>query len=150
MKHDPDLDSLIGYQLQVAYLLMTADARRVLEPQGLTPAKLTALMLIRANPGCDQSALARALSINRSSAMKLINGLTARGLIERRAGRNLRTNALHLMPEGEQCMLAMLTELRGSDQHMTERLNSSEKATLTTLLRKLGPARGKRAQESKA
>ena len=145
MKHDPDLDSLIGYQLQVAYLLMTADARRVLEPQGLTPAKLTALMLIRANPGCDQSALARALSINRSSAMKLINGLTGRGLIERRAGRNLRTNALHLMPEGEQCMKEMLTELRGSDKHMTERLDSSEKATLTALLRKLGPARARRA-----
>ena len=143
MKHDSDLDTILGYQMQRAHIVMTDDARSVLEPYGLTPAKLTALLLIRANPGCDQSALARALSINRSSAMKLINGLTSRGLIERRAGRNLRTNALHLTPEGEECLKAMLAELRGSDRHMTERLNTAERATLTALLRKLGPGRGK-------
>ncbi|MFP5432659.1 MAG: MarR family transcriptional regulator, partial [Alphaproteobacteria bacterium] len=42
-------------------------------------AKFTALLLIRDNPGCDQTALGRALSVNRSSAMKLVNILEERG-----------------------------------------------------------------------
>ena len=59
MKQDSDLETLLGYQMQLAYLTMIGDARRVLEPYGLTPAKLIALLLIRANPGCDQTALDR-------------------------------------------------------------------------------------------
>jgi DNA-binding MarR family transcriptional regulator len=150
MKQDDDLESLLGYQMQRAFLIMTDNARGVLEPHGLTPAKLTALMLVRANPGCDQTALGRALSINRSSAMKLVNGLAARGLIERRAGRNLRTNALHLLPKGEAQVTEMLSLLSESDQRMSARLSDAERKTLFGLLRKIGPARARRPSESDA
>jgi len=145
MKQDEVLDTLLGYQVQRADLLMTGDARQALEPHGLTPAKLTALLLIRANPGCDQTALGRALSVNRSSAMKLVNSLVARELIERRPGRDLRTNALHLLPRAEERLGVVLDDLRGSDARMSERLTASEKATLRALLRKLGPGRARRA-----
>ena len=146
MKHDSDLDTILGYQMQRAYLTMTEDARRVLEPYGLTPAKLTALLLIRANPGCDQTALGRALSINRSSAMKLVNTLVAGGFIERRAGRNLRTNALHLLSHGAIRLADLLVSLRESDRRMTARLSEAERSTLFALLGKVGPARTRRAQ----
>jgi DNA-binding MarR family transcriptional regulator len=139
MKHDSDLETLLGYQLQRAYLVLTSDARRVLEPFGLTPAKLTALMLVRSNPGCDQTALGRALSINRSSAMKLVNVLVAGGLIERRTGRNLRTNALHMLPDGEAALVELLALLRESDRQMAERLTDAERETLFGLLGRLGP-----------
>jgi DNA-binding MarR family transcriptional regulator len=145
MKQDSDLETILGYQMQRAYLVMTEDARRVLEPYGLTPAKLTALLLIRANPGCDQTALGRALSVNRSSAMKLVNLLAAQGFIERRAGRNLRTNALHLLPDGEKRVAEVLVSLRESDARMSGRLNAAEHTTLLALLRKLGPARARNA-----
>ncbi len=148
MKQDDDLESLLGYQMQRASLLMVADSRRVLEPHDLTPAKLTALLLIRANPGCDQTALGRALSINRSSAMKLVNHLASRGLIERRPGRNLRTNALHLLPDGSR-ILDVLPSLRDSDRRMSERLSAAERTTLFALLRKLGPARARRSGDSR-
>jgi DNA-binding MarR family transcriptional regulator len=144
MKHDSDLDTILGYQMQRTHLVMTEDARRVLEPYRLTPAKLTALLLIRANPGCDQTALGRALSINRSSAMKLINALVAGGFIERRAGRNLRTNALHLLPQGAAQLTDILVSLRESDHRMSARLSQAERATLFALLGKLGPARTRR------
>lgn len=150
MKQDDDLETLLGYRLQRAFLIMTDDARSALEPHGLTPAKLTALMLVRANPGCDQTALGRALSINRSSAMKLVNGLAARGLIERRAGRDLRTNALHLLPNGEAQVVEVLSLLRESDQRMSARLSDAERKTLSSLLRKIGPARARRPSESVA
>jgi DNA-binding MarR family transcriptional regulator len=145
MKHGSDLDGLLGYQLQMANLLAITDAREALAEYGVTPAKLTALMLIRANPGCDQTALGRALKINRSSAMKIVNFLEERGLIERRPGRNLRTNALHLLPEGESRLKEMLARLRDVDSRLSERLTSGERDSLFKLLKKLGPARIKRA-----
>jgi len=143
MKQDDDLETLLGYQMQRTFQIMTEDARRVLDPHGLTPAKLTALMLIRANPGCDQTALGRALSINRSSAMKLVNGLESRKLVERRPGRDLRTNALHLLPYGEGQLEVVLSLLRDSDQRMSARMSEAERSTLFALLRKVGPVRSR-------
>lgn len=148
MKQDEELENILGYQMQRAFQIMTEDARRTLEPHGLTPAKLTALMLIRANPGCDQTTLGRALSINRSSAMKLVNGLAARGLIERRPGRNLRTNALHLLPHGETQLVGLLPLLHDSDRRMSERMSDAEQRMLFSLLCKVGPARARRSKEA--
>ena len=128
---------MLGYQIDMAHLTMIADAREALAPFAITPAKLTAMLLIRANPGCDQTALGRALRINRSSAMKLINYLAERDLVERRPGRDLRTNALHLSPEGEARLAEMLTVLQASDRRMSARLTAPERATLAALLRKL-------------
>lgn len=145
MKHGSDLDGLLGYRLQMANLLAISDAREALAEHGITPAKLTALLLIRANPGCDQTTLGRALMINRSSAMKIVNFLEEKGLIERRPGRNLRTNALHLLPDGEVRLEQMLARLHEADSRLSERLTSGERDTLFRLLGKLGRARVKRA-----
>ena len=148
MKQDTALEALLGYQLQRSDLTVTDDARRTLAPFGLTPAKLTALLLIRTNPGCDQTALGRALSINRSSAMKLVNFLVERGLVERRPGRDLRTNALHLIPGAEPRIVELLDALRESDRRMSERLSAAERTQLFGLLRKLGPAKRTKVKEA--
>lgn len=140
MKQGADLQSLVGYRVQRANLLMETDARAALADHDLSPAKMTALILIRDNPGCDQTALGRALSINRSSAMKLFNILADKGLVERRPGRDLRTNALMLLPEGERQLAVMLAAVRQSDARMTKRLSAEELRTLRTLLARLGPA----------
>lgn len=138
MKEGADLEGLIGYQIQRADLMMKGDARIALAAHDLSPAKLTALILIRDNPGSDQTALGRALSINRSSAMKLVNLLVERNLIERRPGRNLRTNALHLTEEGERFVPRMLEALQDSDAKMASALSAEEVCTLIGLLRRLG------------
>lgn len=137
MKQDRDLEALLGYQIEMAHLTMVTDARETLAPFAVTPAKLTAMLLIRANPGCDQTALGRALRINRSSAMKLINYLAERDLVERRPGRDLRTNALHLSAEGEARLTEMVTRLQESDRRMSAGLTAEERATLAALVRKL-------------
>lgn len=137
MNQGTDLRGLIGYQIQCAHLVMGADARAALAPFDLSPAKFTALLLIRDNPGCDQTALGRALSVNRSSAMKLVNILEERGLVERRAGRDLRTNALFLLPEGEVQIGAMIEAVHQSDARMTQGLSGEEAEQLLVLLRKI-------------
>lgn len=140
MKQGADLQSFVGYRVQRANLLMETDARAALADHDLSPAKMTALILIRDNPGCDQTALGRALSINRSSAMKLVNILADKGLVERRPGRDLRTNALMLLPAGTRQLEAMLAAVRQSDARMTQRLSAEELKTLHMLLARLGPA----------
>lgn len=147
MKQGADLQSLVGYHVQRANLRMETDARGALADYDLSPAKMTALILIRDNPGCDQTALGRALSINRSSAMKLVNILADRGLVERRPGRDLRTNALALLPEGARQLQAMLTMVHQSDARMTQGFSADERATLLTLLARLGPAKPSRDEE---
>lgn len=140
MKQGADLQTLVGYRVQQANLLMETDARAALGDFDLSPAKMTALILIRDNPGCDQTALGRALSINRSSAMKLVNILADKGLVERRPGRDLRTNALALLPEGARQLEFMVAAVRQSDARMTQRLSADELTTLHDLLARLGPA----------
>lgn len=146
MRQGADLERLLGYQLQRAHLLLEDDVRAALTPCGLSPAKMTALLLIRENPGCGQTALGRALSVNRSSAMKLVNILVELGLIERRPGRDLRTNALYLIPKGEKLVREVVERVRESDTRMSARLNKAELDALHTLLRKLGPSHGRKAK----
>ena len=149
MKQVSDLERLIGYQLQRSHMIVVDDAREALRIHDITPAKLTALLMIRASPGCDQTALGRALDTNRSSAMKLVNFLVDRGLVERRPGRDLRTNALHLRPGVEERIREMLKTLGESDARMSEQLTPEERVQLLTLLRKLGPSKARRLREAK-
>ena len=137
MKQGQDLRQLVGYQLQRASLIAQQDARDVLVPFGLSPAKLTALLLIRDNPGCDQTALGRALGINRSSAMRQVNILEERGLIERCVGRDARTNALYLTAHGAEQVAAMLTAINRADQALVEKLTAGEAAQLIGMLEKI-------------
>lgn len=134
-----ELGDLLGYQLQRAYLAAIEDVREALSPHGLTPAKLTALLLIRDNPGCDQTALGRALRVNRSSAMKIVNALAERGLIERRPGRDLRSNALHLTAHARSRIDAMLAAVRASDDRVTKLLSEGDRGTLLRLLTTIAP-----------
>lgn len=137
MKQGEDLRQLVGYQLQRASLIAERDARRALAPFGLSPAKMTALLLIRDNPGCDQTALGQALGINRSSAMRQVNILEDKGLIERRAGRDARTNALHLTATGEEQIAAMLAAINTADRVLVEKLTGEEAALLGAMLERI-------------
>lgn len=134
---DDELDTLIGYQLQMARLRLMEAAHAALAPYGISPARVTALALIRSQPGLDQSALGRALSINRASAMKLVNLLVERGLVERRPGRDLRSHALHLTPEGETQLPEMVARLRESEVPVLADLDDAERATLLRLLHRI-------------
>ncbi len=80
-----------------AYLSRYAD---LLEPIGLTPGRMVALSHLQDHPGCEQKALALHLGVNEASVMSLLNRLEGVGLIERRQGRNKRSNAIFLTPLG--------------------------------------------------
>ena len=136
LNRNQSMDDLIGYRIRMMSLRFDDAARSALQEFAISPAKVTALGLIAANPGCEQSALARTLSINRASAMKLVNILEERGLVERRPGRDLRSNALHLTTFGEADLPRMLEALAQSDKVAIDHLTDSERETLLRLLTK--------------
>jgi DNA-binding MarR family transcriptional regulator len=138
----PKLARLVGYQLHLTNLAAMRDAREALAALGTTPAKVTALAFIRDNTGCDQSSLGRFLSVNRSAAMKMVDRLAEPGWVERRAGRDRRSNGLYLTAEGRVFLDRVLARLADADAALTEGFSRDEVATLLQLLARLRAAAG--------
>lgn len=145
LKEGTDLHEQLGYQLQRINLQLMDRARVALCEFRISPAKVAAMVLIRDNAGCDQSALGRALSINRASAMKLVNALAECDYVERRPGRDLRTIALHLTRNGHEALGRMIIALRASETDFSAPLDCAEQAELMRLLRKLRRGRTRAA-----
>jgi len=130
-------EELLGYQLRRAsVLMMEALAARTVE-LGLTPARATALVHIRLNEGCDQTALGRALDINPATTMGVVNALVALDAVERRRGIDRRSNTLHLTPRGRDLAQAVQQLTAEHDREFFASLTAQERHVLYALLRKL-------------
>ena len=77
-------DSL-GYAIKRAQVRTYEVLFATLGPDAISPARMTALSIIGAQPGINQSALAEQLRVTRPSMVKVIDSLEGLGLVERRA-----------------------------------------------------------------
>jgi DNA-binding MarR family transcriptional regulator len=132
------LDELLGYSLrraQVAMFLAFHAATRGLE---ITPPRFTALVVIGANPGINQSVLGRVLGIARSGAMSLADWFETRGWVERRRHRgDGRAWGLHLTRRGEGLVERMRRAVLAEDRRRAAVLAPKERRELLRLLNKL-------------
>jgi len=131
------LGERLGLQLHHADMRAMAGLSERLSPLGVTPARATAIVYIGLNEGCDQITLGRALGVNRASTMKAVDELEALGAIERRPGRDRRTNALHLTLVGHDLRGAIEQVTLEHDQAVFGPLSASERTELRRLLAKL-------------
>lgn len=133
-------EELLGYQLRrVSVLMMEALAARTVE-LGLTPSRATALVHMRLNEGCDQTALGRALDINAATTMGMVNALVALGAVERRRGTDRRSNTLHLTDRGRELAQAVQELTAEHDRSFFSSLTPHERQALYALMRKLRSA----------
>jgi DNA-binding MarR family transcriptional regulator len=96
---------IIGYRLRRAQIAIFQEFTTRFADHDLRPAEYSALALIEANPGSKQIEIAKALGIKRANFVALINGIEARGLIERRLPPDdRRSQALFLTPLGIETM----------------------------------------------
>lgn len=135
-----ELQADLGYQLQLAALASGYQARAALAELGLTPARATALIHIREQPGCDQTELGNRLLVNRSAGMKIANALAEQGLIERAEGRDRRSKGLFLTRLGERTLRAAQQRLAQACERTCVGLDAAERRALLTLLCKLNAA----------
>jgi DNA-binding MarR family transcriptional regulator len=87
----------LGPRVRVLWNLLSARMLEALEPFGLKTGAFSTLALIAANPGCSQTALARALGMDKSAIVPMIDELEQRGLARRvRSSEDRRRHALEV------------------------------------------------------
>jgi DNA-binding MarR family transcriptional regulator len=132
------LPELIGYHLRRAQVHFFADFARTMAEAQITPGQFGVVSLIGANPGLTQSALARAVGIERSTMVAVIDALQARGLVERKPSPvDRRSYALELTIAGRALLDRLVPMVRGHERRLARKLSPGERDTLVQLLIKL-------------
>ncbi|MCJ2181785.1 MarR family transcriptional regulator [Novosphingobium sp. 1949] len=137
MKVGSDLAGQLGFQVQMLQPAAHEAARAALAHLDISPARATALLLIRANPGCTQSALGAALNVNRSSAMKIVDQFEGRGLIRRAPSADPRAHALELTEAGEAFTRQLDEALAEHETRFFSVLSVAERKALLGMLQRL-------------
>ena len=134
------LPSLLGYMLRRTQSAVFDDFAATFARAGeaLTPGEFGLLVLVDRNAGLSQMALARALGIDRSTLVPILDRLQARGLLLRhRSPTDGRTHALALTPVGEKALARFARLVRTHEKRIASRLSSAETRTLIDLLEKV-------------
>src|SRR5262245_33124925 len=132
------LDELIGFSLRRAQLAMNGAFGQATRGADVTPPRLTALIIVGANPGISQTALGEVLGIARSGAMLLADWAEERGLVERRRRPgDGRVWGMHLTRQGEQFVQRMKRRVVDHDLKKSRVLTPAERRELFRLLEKL-------------
>jgi MarR family transcriptional repressor of emrRAB len=124
--------------LGVLSLAATDRLRRAVEDSlGRGGAHAAALVHVDAHPGGSVSSLAAVLGVSQPAAVKLVDRLAADGLLERRAGADLRTWALHPTPAGRAAAAQVLAARAGELEVLVADLGPAEQQALEPLLERL-------------
>ncbi len=132
------LGELIGYNVRIAQLAAFETFADCFEDPELSPALAGMLLLIDANPGVKQTAIATALRLDRSTLVRLVDRCEERKLVKRTASRiDRRVTTPALTARGRAYVAALQPKIARHEAALTARLSASERATLLHLLRRL-------------
>jgi DNA-binding MarR family transcriptional regulator len=132
------LPDLIGFNLRCAQLAVFQHFNATVGKDQISAPQFGTLLLIEANPGISQSAVAEALRFDRSTLVQIIDRLEGRAYVVRKvSAQDRRSHALELTDTGA----AALTELKETalahEARVAENLTDGERAELIALLQKL-------------
>ena len=107
------------------------------EPFGLHSGAVSVMVLIKGNPGCSQSEIAREVAMDDSAMVAIIDELEQRGLAQRtRSVTDRRRNSLSLTADGERVMGEMIACAMTVEGPIQRALSDDELVTLMDLLRR--------------
>lgn len=132
------LPQLVGFNLRCAQVAVFQHFNRTAGSAEISPPQFGALILIEANPGISQSAIAGALRFDRSTLVQIIDRLEERGFVVREvSAHDRRSHALKLTPEGMTALAELKKLTNAHENHMTRMLTEDEKTQLLDLLARL-------------
>jgi DNA-binding MarR family transcriptional regulator len=134
------LTGLVGYALRRAQFAVFRDFARAMAglPVPLSPGEFGILVLIERNPALSQTALARAIGVDRSTLVPILDRLEQHGLVARKAApRDRRRHALALGRRGNRLMADYVTAVRKHERRIQRGLTPRETAQLLRLLDRL-------------
>ncbi len=125
------LPELVGFHLRRAQSAMFQHFASNVADGEISPGHFGVLVLIETNPAMSQSALAKALNVDRSSIVPVINALEGRGLVSRtKKPDDRRTHELNLTAKGRTKLKAFKKSVIRHDSEITSGLTRTEKAAL--------------------
>lgn len=148
------LPGLYGYNLRIAQVAVFENFLQVVgsglaaRMGGLTPGRFSLLVLLRANPGINQTDLSRGVGVDKSTLTPALDQLEKKGLIQRhRTANDRRTYALSLSPAGEALLSELMVKVMQHEKNIVAGLSPAERATLNRLLKKMAKSLGSEALE---
>ena len=135
---DTALSQLVGYNLKRSFNGIYIDLAEALRPLGLRMITFTILTMLRENPGIRLSNLSAAIDMEKPNMVSVIDALSARGLVTRRADPlDRRARKLHLTDAGEELQQQAYEAARAHEEGCLEHLDKAERAQLIALLLKI-------------
>ena len=132
------LPGLLGYQLRRAQIAAFQHFAATVGQAGVTPGWFGLMVIVANNEGLSQTRLARALGIDGSTMVAMIDRLEENGWIRRqRSEVDRRSHALYLTEAGTE-LLARLTPLvEAHEAELAQGLSADDKQALLALLAKI-------------
>lgn len=138
------LTELVGYGLRRAQAAVFSHFLGSVGKLGVSPGQFGVLVLIKENRGLSQSALAKALGIERSTMVAVIDRLESQGLVQRVTSEtDRRSYALALTPEGAELLARVTPLVRAHERQVAARLSAREKVMLMEMLERVAGAAGR-------
>jgi len=121
-----DLSQLLGYRIRRAQLWVFREISRKLASFEISPAQFSVLVVVDANPGINQLAVAKVLSIERAGLGRLADHLEARGLVTRAASFiNRRYYGLYLTDAGAALLGRIRPIIAEHEKDLARKIGSS-------------------------
>jgi DNA-binding MarR family transcriptional regulator len=125
----------LGYLVRHLQRWIFKDFIETLAPFDLRPAQYSVMIVVEANPGLTQMAVANALGIERARLVLVIDSLEARDFVTRAPSpRDRRSHALHLTPNGVAALAQIQVAAAEHERHVAERLGPANHQLLLSLL----------------
>ena len=132
------LPELMGFHLRRAQVAVFNRFGRVIARHRVTPGQFGILVLINANSGLTQSALAKAVGVERSTMVATIDGLEEKKLVKRQPSPvDRRSYALTLTPDGKTLLTKLKRMVREHEKRVLADFDEDEKTLLAGLLHRL-------------
>ena len=133
------LNNHLGYFLRRLQIWVFKDFIETLRVMKVRPAQYSVLLIIEANPGRTQAAIAQSLSIERARLARLLHELERRKWISRRAsGRDARSHSLYLTRDGERALERIKVLARRHEAQLASYIGQKRRQQLMDLLREFG------------
>ncbi len=132
------LPGLIGYQLRRAQIAAFQHFAATAGAEGITPGWFGLMVIVDKNEGLSQTRLARALGIDGSTMVAMIDRLEENGWVRRqRSEVDRRSHALYLTETGNQLLDRLTPIVETQDADLTQSLGADDRKTLLALLTKI-------------
>lgn len=131
------LVDLVGFWIRRAQVKVLRSFERHVGEYKLTPTEVAALILMGANEGLSQIALAAALNADQSTVVNMLVSLERRKMISRiRLPKDRRYQVLSLTPAGRESLRRIKSALARHNESLQQKLSAKERKALLVLLRR--------------